>query len=201
MTTTHLEKDNLDKNPIIEFLKWFEIARKDDLITADNVILATSYRNRPSARTLLLKGVDQKGFRFYTNYGSRKSHELVKNPFAAMVFNWKNIEVQVRIEGKVAKLSKAESAAYFHSRPRESQLASMASPQSEKVPSRQFLMDRMMLLEKQYAGKEIPLPKFWGGFILKPDYFEFMFAREFRLHDRFSYQKKGSKWLIERLGP
>jgi pyridoxamine 5'-phosphate oxidase len=199
--TTYLEKENLDPNPIGEFKRCFHLANEKDPKTADNFTLATCFKNRPSARTLLIKKVDDKGFRFFTNYLSRKGRELVKNPYGAMVFNWKTIDVQVRIEGTVAKLNKKESELYFHSRPHGSQIGAWASPQSVIVPDRNFLLNRVTDLEKKYADKEVPLPPFWGGFILKPTYFEFMFARDFRLHDRFSYEKKGSKWKIERLGP
>lgn len=201
MNEVYFEKETLDPNPIGEYLKCFASANEKDPKTADNFVLATCYKNRPSARTLLIKKVDNKGFRFYTNFLSRKGRELVKNPYGAMVFNWKNIETQVRIEGTISKLSKPESEAYFHSRPHGSQIGAWASPQSVIVPSRSFLLDRVKELEKKYSGLEVPLPPFWGGFILKPTYFEFMFSRDFRLHDRFSYQKKGSKWKIERLGP
>ncbi len=197
----YFEKEKLNSNPINEFLHWFEQAQSRDPKTADNVILATCFKNRPSARTLLIKKVDAKGFRFFTNYLSRKGRELLKNPYGAMVFNWKSIDLQVRIEGPISKLSRKESEEYFHSRPRGSQIGAWASPQSVTVPSRHFLLDRVQELEKKYEGAPIPLPPFWGGFILKPTYFEFMFSRDFRLHDRFSYVKKGSQWKIERLGP
>lgn len=201
MSEVYFEKENLDPNPIEEYLRCFKLANAKDPKTADNFTLATCYKNRPSARTLLIKKVDSKGFRFFTNYLSRKGRELVKNPHAAMVFNWHSINIQIRIEGAISKLSKQESEAYFHTRPHGSQIGAWASPQSVMVPSRKFLLDRVSELEKKYSGLEVPLPPFWGGFILKPTYFEFMFLRDFRLHDRFSYQKKGSKWKIERLGP
>lgn len=200
MSDVYFEKENLNSNPIKEFLHWFEQAHTRDPKTADNVILATSFKNRPSARTLLIKKVDDKGLRFYTNYLSRKGREISKNPHGAMVFNWKSIDLQVRVEGSISKLSRKESENYFHSRPIGSQIGAWASPQSVTVPSREFLLDRVVELEKKYDS-EVPLPPFWGGYILKPIYFEFMFARDFRLHDRFSYQKKGSQWKIERLGP
>lgn len=201
MNEIYFEKENLDPNPIEEYLRCFKLANEKDPKTADNFTLATCFKNRPSARTLLIKKVDSKGFRFFTNYLSRKGRELVKNPYGAMVFNWHSIDIQVRIEGTISKLSKQESAAYFHSRAHGSQIGAWASPQSVMVPSRKFLLDRVTELEKKYSGLEVPPPPFWGGFILKPTYFEFMFLRDFRLHDRFSYQKKGPKWKIERLGP
>ncbi|OQW50434.1 MAG: hypothetical protein A4S09_01175 [Proteobacteria bacterium SG_bin7] len=201
MSEVYFEKENLSPNPFEEYLRCFSLAKEKDPKAADNVILATCYKNRPSARTLLIKKVDNKGFRFFTNYLSRKGRELVKNPYAAMVFNWPTVDIQVRVEGTISKLSKTESESYFHSRLRGSQIGAWASPQSVVVPSRSFLLDRVKELEKKYSGLDVPLPPYWGGFILKPNYFEFMFLRDFRLHDRFYYQKKGSKWKIERLGP
>lgn len=199
-TDVYFEKENLNSNPINEFLHWFEQANIKEPRAADNFTLATCFKNKPSARTLLIKKVDAKGFRFFTNYLSRKGREISKNPHGAMVFNWKSVDLQVRIEGQISKLSRKESEDYFHSRPHGSQIGAWASPQSVVVPSRHFLLDRVSELEKKY-GSEVPIPPFWGGYILKPTYFEFMFSRDFRLHDRFSYQKKGSVWKLERLGP
>lgn len=196
-----IEKSSLNKNPLLEFKKRFAQATKSDPQSADHMILATCYKKKPSARTLLLKGVDKVGFRFFTNYTSRKAFELKASPNGALVFNWKSVELQIRVEGKISKLSRTESAKYFSSRPRGSQIASWISPQSKVVPSRDFLLKRAKEFENLYQDKEIPLPPFWGGFILKPTYFEFMFMRNFRLHDRFSYTKKSSRWKIERLGP
>jgi len=190
------------KSPISEFRKWFQRAKKKDANIADSMILATVKKNRrPSARTLLLKGFDSKGFRFFTNYESRKSQEINVNIFGALVFNWKNISVQVRIEGKISKLSRQASIAYFKNRPRLSQLSAWASPQSQVIPDRKFLINKVKFYEDKFKNGIVPCPPHWGGYILKPDYIDFIFLQINRLHDRFTYRKKGSHWKIERVAP
>ncbi len=186
------------KSPFSEFKKWFQKAKKKNAILADQMILATVKKNnRPSARTVLLKGVTPEGFRFFTNYNSQKSLEIKSRSFGALVFNWYNIDVQVRVEGKISKLSKQESIAYFKTRPRPSQLGAWASPQSTTIPSRQTLLDRVDFFEKKFKGIDVPCPPHWGGFILQPDYIDFLFLRANRLHDRLSYRKKGARWIIQ----
>ena len=157
---------------------------------------------RPSARVVLLKGVDERGFIFFTNYESRKAQELARNPEAALVFYWADLERQVCVAGQVKRLSKEESEAYFISRPRGSRLAAWASRQSEIVPDRAALETKWQELEKKYPGQDVPLPPYWGGYVLDPSRIEFWQGRANRLHDRFRYTKNPDKsWRIERLSP
>ena len=192
----------MQKSAISEFKKWFKKAQKNNLITADHMILATVAKNRrPSARTLLLKGIDEKGFQFFTNYNSRKSQEINDNAFGALVFNWFNIRMQVRVEGQISKLTRQESIAYFKTWPRLSQLGAWASPQSKTIPDRQFLTNKVKFFEKKFKDVEVPCPPHWGGYLLKPNFVDFMFLQENRLHDRFTYRKAGSTWVIKRIAP
>jgi pyridoxamine 5'-phosphate oxidase len=156
----------------------------------------------PSARMTLLKGVDARGFVFYTNYESRKGQELIANPRAALVFFWVLLERQVRIEGRVARTSAEESDVYFHSRPFGSQIGAAASPQSQPVPNRATLEQRFAELEAQYTGDEVPRPGHWGGFRIIPETIEFWQGRANRLHDRLSYARQpNGSWRVERLAP
>lgn len=192
----------MEKSPLTEFKKWFQKAQKKDFETADNMILATVNRNKfPSARTVLLKGFDSDGFRFFTNYTSQKSKEITANPYGALVFNWKKIHVNVRIEGKISKLTRAESEAYFASRPRLSQLSAWASPQSKVISNRKYLLDKVNFFAKKFKGIDVPCPPYWGGFSLKPKTIDFLFLKENRLHERFTYRKKGDHWTIEMIAP
>jgi pyridoxamine 5'-phosphate oxidase len=164
--------------------------------------LATaSLKGMPSSRIVLLKGWSEKGGLFFTNYESRKSVELVQNPHASCTFWWKELEQQVIIEGTVEKVSRSLSKHYFHSRPKSSQLAALISLQGEELVSRQALEEAIKEGKKKYADKEIPLPKHWGGFLLKPTHFHFWQGRRNRLHDRFSYTKEGRTWKIKRIYP
>jgi pyridoxamine 5'-phosphate oxidase len=167
------------------------------------MMLATADKEgRPSARMVLLKGVDQRGFVFYTNYDSRKGHELAENPQAALVFYWSDQERQVCVAGQISKLSPAESDAYFKSRPRGSQLGAWASEQSAVVRDRAALEEKWKQVEAQYQGQEVLRPPFWGGYLLSPTRIEFWQGRPNRLHDRFRYTRQPDKtWLIERLSP
>lgn len=199
-TDTTLHETTVDKNPFKQFDRWFISA--NNLPKPNAMILATaSKKGEPSARVILLKQYDRRGFVFYTNYGSRKSRELLENPHAALVFHWPELERQVRITGKVAKISHARSLKYFRSRSRGSQIGAWASIQSTEISSRSELDDRVEELRKRYEGKDIPLPPHWGGYSLKPDEFEFWYqGKSGRLHDRIVYrQQKNGSWKIGRL--
>ncbi len=156
---------------------------------------------RPSARMVLLKGFDQRGFVFYTNYGSRKAGELNANAAAALVFWWPPLERQVRVEGRAERISREESEAYFRTRPLGSKLGAWASAQSEVIPGREVLEERLEQLMARYASDEVPLPPFWGGYRLLPETVEFWQHRENRLHDRLRYRRDGAAWVVERLSP
>jgi len=195
------EKD-LAKDPFRQFEKWFQEAEASKLVEPNAMILATAARDgRPSARTVLLKSVDGRGFVFFTNYQSRKGRELDGNPHASLVFPWFAFERQVIVEGAVTKVAREEADAYFHSRPRASQLAAWASPQSTIVPGRSVVEDSMKVLEHKYAGKEVPLPPHWGGWRLSPATVEFWQGRRSRLHDRLRYRRDKDEWIVERLAP
>jgi len=150
---------------------------------------------------VLLKEVDQQGFVFFTNYNSRKSLELQENPFAALLFHWNMLQRQVRIEGRIERISEQESADYFHSRGRGSQIGAWASHQSDELESREVLAARVKMFEEKFKGKEIPLPEFWGGYRVVPDRIEFWQGKADRLHDRFIYQPNEKSWDITRLNP
>lgn len=198
-----LRKKDLDLNPFKQFADWYEAAEAAHPKLPNSMTLATaSADGKPSARMVLLKGFDEDGFVFFTNYESKKGQELEENPNAALVFYWADIDRQVRIEGSVSRTSREESEAYFQTRPAESRLSAWASKQSSPVPNRQTLEDEMERLIKEYEGKEIPLPPYWGGYRLVPTVIEFWQNRPGRLHDRFRYTRQSDgRWLIERLSP
>lgn len=197
-----LEKD-LAKNPFRQFEQWFQEAEAAKIAEPNAMTLATASRDgRPSARTVLLKGVDGRGFVFYTNYESRKGRELEANPRAALVLPWVAMERQVIIEGTVTKVTREESAAYFHSRPPASQLGAWVSQQSAIIAGRTVLEGSLKTLEKKYAGQTVPLPPHWGGYRLNPETVEFWQGRRSRLHDRLRYRREADgSWTIERLAP
>ena len=204
-TSGGLRRADLDANPVAQFQKWFteaEAALARHQLDVNAATLATADKNGiPSARTVLLKGLDERGFIFFTNYDSRKGRELAQNPHAALVFYWQELERQICIAGSVTKTSREESENYFKSRPHGSRLAAWASNQSETVSDRAVLEARWQELEKKFAT-DIPLPPNWGGFILKPERIEFWQGRPSRLHDRFSYTRQpDDSWKIERLAP
>src|SRR5580658_8717112 len=195
------EKDAA-RDPYRQFEKWFQEAEAAKIHEPNAAVLATAARDgRPSARMVLLKGVDGRGFVFYTNYESRKGRELEANPRAAYLFPWIALERQVIVEGSVARVPREESEAYFHSRPRSSQLAAWASSQSSIIAGREALDQSMKAVEKKYSGVEAPLPPNWGGFRIVPDSVEFWQGRRSRLHDRLRYRRDGNSWIIERLAP
>lgn len=195
------EKD-LAKDPFRQFEKWFQEAEAAKLTEPNAMTLTTATRDgRPSARTVLLKGLDGRGFVFYSNYESRKGRELEANPRATLVFPWIALERQVIVEGSVTKVAREESEAYFHSRPRASQLSAWVSSQSTIISGRRMLEDSLKALEQKYAGQEVPLPPNWGGWRLMPDAVEFWQGRRSRLHDRLRYRREKDGWTIERLAP
>ena len=197
-----LEKD-LAKNPFRQFETWFQEAEAAKVTEPNAMTLATVGRDgRPAARTVLLKGTDGRGFVFYTNYESRKGRELDGNPRATLLFPWVAMERQIVVEGPVARVTREESEAYFHSRPRASQLAAWASPQSTVIAGRAVIEESYRVIERKYECREVPLPPNWGGFRLAPETVEFWQGRRSRLHDRLRYRREtNGDWLVERLAP
>lgn len=195
------EKD-LARDPFRQFEKWFQEAEAAKIAEPNAMTLCTATREgRPSARTVLLKGLDGRGFVFFSNYESRKGRELHENPHATLVFPWVALERQVIVEGKVTKVPREESEAYFHSRPRASQLGAWVSQQSSIISGRSVLEQSLKALEQKYAGAEVPLPPHWGGWRLAPETVEFWQGRRRRLHDRLRFRRDKDGWSVERLAP
>jgi pyridoxamine 5'-phosphate oxidase len=191
-----------DPDPMVQFQRWFDQALAANLLEPNAMTLATvDSSGQPSARIVLLKGVDAQGFTFFTNYTGRKGQELAANPKAALVFLWGELERQVRIEGTVHQITPAESDEYFHSRPISSQLGAWASEQSQVIANRQVLEDRLAQLKEQFTNEEIPRPPHWGGYRLVPNAIEFWQGRTSRLHDRLLYTREASAWQRVRLAP
>ncbi len=201
-TKQELLESEVCDDPIDQFVKWFEQALSADLLDVNAMTLSTATNDgRPSSRIVLLKGVDEQGFRFYTNYNSRKGRELDENPQAALCFYWAALERQVRIEGTVQKVSKEDSENYFRQRPRLSQIGAWASQQSTEVDSRDALVAKFKEIEQRFKDQEVPLPEFWGGYLLQPNRIEFWQGRKGRMHDRICYNKEGDHWSKSRLAP
>ena len=198
-----LDENRIDTDPIKQFQLWFEEAIAAKLPMPEAMSLATVTPDcRPTSRMVLLKQVDGYGFVFFTNYDSAKAKQLEINPYAALVFYWPQLERQVRVEGKVTKTSHEESEAYFRTRPRESQIGALASPQSEVITAREVLEQRAHELAELYCDREIDCPANWGGFRLTPDRIEFWKGRVGRLHDRILYElQPDGAWTMKRLAP
>ncbi|MFZ9956927.1 MAG: pyridoxamine 5'-phosphate oxidase [Flavobacteriales bacterium] len=195
-----LDLSNLIKNPFEQFQHWFDFAVDVDAFYANAMTLSTVHDNKPSSRVVLLKEMDEKGFVFFTNYTSAKSKEIDANKNASLLFFWKELERQIRIEGVLEKVSAENSNEYFKTRPRESQIGAWASPQSTTI-TRAELEKRVEEFTKKFEGKEVPRPDFWGGFRLIPTRFEFWQGRAGRLHDRFVYENKSGVWEIGQVAP
>lgn len=197
-----LDESDVNKNPFRQFEQWMNEAITSQVPEPNAMTLATvDGSGKPHARVVLLKGLEDGGLVFYTNYASAKGRELAQNPHASLNFLWLELERQVRIEGKVQKLSREESEAYFKQRPHESQLGALVSNQTAEVPNREFLEQSFSKVKQQYANKPVPMPETWGGYKLTPELFEFWQGRHSRLHDRIKYEGSGSHWKIKRLAP
>jgi pyridoxamine 5'-phosphate oxidase len=198
-----LDEERLDRDPIVQVARWLDDARAAGIVLPEAMTLATAdVEGRPSARSVLLRGLDQRGFVFFTNRESRKGLELASNPRAALVFLWKDLERQVCVTGDAEPTSLEESEAYFGTRPREARLGAWASKQSRPVGSRGELDAAYREMERRFPGEDVPLPPFWGGYRLVPDAIEFWKGRLHRLHDRFRYTRQGDGgWDRTRLWP
>lgn len=198
-----LDEKVVSASPFEQFHRWFSDAQSGGVQEPNAMILATATPNGlPSARTVLLKGMDERGFMFATNYESRKGQELITNPHAALLFFWGELERQIRIEGTVEKVSQDESNDYFQSRPRESRIGAWSSKQSRVVEGREKIEEEYRTMTVKFENQDIPLPAFWGGFRVVPNMFEFWQGRSSRLHDRICYRlNENGVWLIERLYP
>ena len=200
-TRDGLSRADLDPDPVAQFRRWFTQAVEAQIVEPNAMVLGTTDGKRPSARSVLLKAYDERGFVFFTNYDSRKAKEIAANAHVSLLFPWYPLERQVSILGRAERISTAESLVYFVSRPHGSRLGAWVSQQSSVINSRQLLEIKLEEIKQKFADGEVPLPSFWGGFRVVPSEIEFWQGRENRLHDRFRYALSGSNWAIERLSP
>lgn len=199
---SELRLTDLDPDPLIQFHAWLETAATcPEIRESTAMVLSTSADDQVSSRVVLLKGYGPDGFRFFTNTGSRKASQIAVNPSVSLLFHWEVLERQIQINGDVTPLPRAETEAYFASRPRGSRIGALASRQSEVLPDRETLDRRAAQLTREFEGKEIPLPPQWGGYLVVPSVIEFWQGRPDRLHDRLRYRRHGGEWIIERLNP
>jgi pyridoxamine 5'-phosphate oxidase len=197
-----LELESLPSDPFSLFRRWFERAEAVGIRLPNAIALATADAGgRPSIRHVLLRGVGDDGFVFYTNHGSRKGRELAENPRAAFSIYWRELDRQVNVVGDVERVSDEASDAYFATRPREARLGAWASEQSSELSSREQLMDRFAEFDARYPGEAVPRPPFWGGYLVRPVAIEFWQGRQHRLHDRFRYERDAEGWRVRRLAP
>lgn len=199
-----LDEDQVDPNPHGQFLQWFNHALQENFLEPYAMSLATCNRaGRPHVRTVLLRGATEQGYDFYTNYDSQKGLDLAESAFAELLFYWPSLERQIRVSGSVVKIPEAESTAYYHKRPRDSQIAAhLSTPQSGVIASRELLEQRFKAFHEQVQDQaEIEKPAFWGGYRVQPDHYEFWQGRRNRMHDRISYDKHDDQWIMQRLMP
>lgn len=194
--------DSLPSEPVVLFRRWYEDAERSGIQLPTAMALATAGADaRPSIRHVLLRGISDRGFVFYTNHGSRKATELADNPRAAFSIYWRELDRQISVTGDVSRVSDEESDAYFATRPREARLGAWSSRQSTEIGSRDALMERFAVFDAKYPGEEVPRPAFWGGYMIEPITVEFWRGRPHRLHDRFLYERADGGWAIRRLSP
>lgn len=197
-----LEETQVSSDPVLQFERWFQEAVASEVMEPNAMSLGTVQNGRPSVRIVLLKGFDERGFVFYTNYESRKAKEIEAEPQVALTFFWPELQRQIRIEGTITKVSGAESDTYYNSRGRSSRLGAWASPQSAVIKNREVLETLVGEVEERFEGKEdIPRPAHWGGYRVEADYLEFWQGRSSRLHDRITYQRENGEWVINRIAP
>ncbi|MEO6303953.1 MAG: pyridoxamine 5'-phosphate oxidase [Bacteroidia bacterium] len=201
-TNGSLNEADVNKDPFIQFEKWLQQAVDSKVHEVQAMHLSTvSQNNKPSSRIVYMREFEKNAFSFYTNYNSKKAQDLLKNPNAAITFFWPDLERQIRIEGTIEKASAVQSDNYYNQRPYESKIGAWASEQSHLLSSREELEQKVEQLKKQYTPESIKRPEFWGGLILKANYYEFWQGRKSRMHDRICYEKKDGQWKIIRLAP